>query len=127
MSEKRPIAPLLLHGRQLDVDDGLLLRRYAFLDVRLHPPQHERPHRLVQFLGVLPGGAAAEAALPIVERRERVVVEEVEEGVVVVKNLWGVGGGRTAVPILPMDTTFGPMDFDVRHMPWTGELESSSS
>ena len=81
MSEKRAIAPLLLHRRQLDVDDGLLLRRHALLDVRLHPPQHERSHRLVQLLGVLPGGAAAEAALPIVERRERVVVEEVEEGV----------------------------------------------
>ena len=81
MSEKRPIAPLLLHGRQLDVDDGLLLRRHALLDVRLHPPQHERAHRLVELLGVLPGGAAAEAALPIVERRERAVVEEVEEGV----------------------------------------------
>ena len=81
MSEKRPIAPLLLHGRQLDVDDGLLLRRYALLDVRLHPPQHERAHRLVQLLGVLPSGAATEAALPVVERRERVVVEEVEERV----------------------------------------------
>ena len=53
---------LLLHRRQLDVDNGLLFGRDALLHVLLEPPQNVGPNQLLQLLHLLAGLELAEPA-----------------------------------------------------------------
>ena len=59
--------PLLLYRRELDLHYGLLLRGDRLLDIRLHAPQQEGAHRLVERLHLLLGRELAEGGVPLLQ------------------------------------------------------------
>mmetsp|Transcript_34075 Transcript_34075/g.73803 ORF Transcript_34075/g.73803 Transcript_34075/m.73803 type:complete len:464 (-) Transcript_34075:575-1966(-) len=76
------LVPLELHLRHTDLEDGLLLGRQALLNLRLHPPQQERPQKLVQLHDGLVLLALAVDLEPLVELlggREHVRQQKVQE------------------------------------------------